>query len=164
MTTPAPQSPREDVPPAPPYTVGYSAPVVKALQDRTAASHAAFFVPHLKAGMRLLDCGCGPGSITMDLAVIIAPGEAVGVDISEGQVAQADLSARQRQVPNLRFQTADILSGYFSSTAFADRTIELGLMRRARLDRDIAAWPAWGCHPDAFWARTWCEVVGSCRP
>ena len=38
------------------------------LTRRTAAREGAFFHPHLRAGMRLLDCGCGPGSITLGLA------------------------------------------------------------------------------------------------
>jgi len=42
---------------------------------------AASLAPHLRAGMRLLDCGCGPGSITVDLAQAVAPGEAIGIDL-----------------------------------------------------------------------------------
>ena len=34
---------------------------------RTGAA-AAFLAPYLRSGMRLIDCGCGPGSITADLA------------------------------------------------------------------------------------------------
>ena len=40
-------------------------------------------------GMRLLDCGCGPGSITVDLAHAVAPGEAIGIDLREDALAQA---------------------------------------------------------------------------
>jgi SAM-dependent methyltransferase len=48
---------------------------------RTADNHAAFFLPYLKPGMRLLDLGCGPGSVTEGLAALVAPAETVGVDI-----------------------------------------------------------------------------------
>ena len=34
---------------------------------RTAERWAAFFFPHLRSDMRLLDVGCGPGSITSGL-------------------------------------------------------------------------------------------------
>ena len=44
-------------------------PVFEAeLALRTADKEAAFFLPHLRPGMRLLDLGSGPGSITLGLA------------------------------------------------------------------------------------------------
>ena len=36
--------------------------------------------------MRVLDLGCGPGSITLGLAETVAPGEVVGVDLQPAQV------------------------------------------------------------------------------
>jgi ubiquinone/menaquinone biosynthesis C-methylase UbiE len=49
---------------------------------RTAERNTAFLLPHLRPGMRLLDVGCGPGSITEGLAAAVAPGPAIGLDIS----------------------------------------------------------------------------------
>ena len=46
---------------------------------RTAERWAGFLLPHLRPGMRLLDLGCGPGSITAGLA---AGRRAVGVDFA----------------------------------------------------------------------------------
>lgn len=48
---------------------------------RSAQSHAAFLLPHLRPGMTVLDLGCGPGTITAGLAETVAPGCAVGVDL-----------------------------------------------------------------------------------
>src|SRR5215475_11250525 len=48
--------------------------------QRTAPAQAAFFLPHLRPGMDLLDLGCGPGSITIGLAAAVAPGRTTGVD------------------------------------------------------------------------------------
>jgi SAM-dependent methyltransferase len=62
---------------------------------RTAERWAAFLLPHLRPGMRLLDLGCGPGSITSELAAGLS---AVGVDldplaIEAVPVAAADAAA-----------------------------------------------------------------------
>lgn len=36
------------------------------LEERTASVDAAFLLPHLRSGMRVLDVGCGPGTISSD--------------------------------------------------------------------------------------------------
>jgi ubiquinone/menaquinone biosynthesis C-methylase UbiE len=48
--------------------------------------------------MRLLDCGCGPGTITLDLARLVSPGQAFGIDREPTQVGFAQDLARRRQV------------------------------------------------------------------
>jgi SAM-dependent methyltransferase len=73
---------------------------------RSAARNAAFLLPHLSPGQRLLDLGCGPGAITAGLADAVAPGPAVGVDRDAEFVAQArTLWTADR--PNLRFEVGD---------------------------------------------------------
>ena len=75
---------------------------------RRTGQAAAFFLPYLRPGMRLIDCGCGPGSITADLAEAVAPGEVVGFDLRPDALAQGRLLARERGLPNLTFELADI--------------------------------------------------------
>jgi ubiquinone/menaquinone biosynthesis C-methylase UbiE len=89
------------------YTPGYSANASDFMAQRRASTHAAFFTPRLRPGMRLLDCGCGPGTLTVDLAEFIAPGEAVGVDREATQVEAARTLARERGV-NARFEAASV--------------------------------------------------------
>ena len=55
-------TPRRDA-----YTHGHHASVVAQHGRRTAEEAAAFLLPRLRPGMRLLDAGCGPGSITAGL-------------------------------------------------------------------------------------------------
>lgn len=79
----------EDRPPDETYTPGYTANSSSFMARRTAQNHAAFLLPHLKPGMRLLDCGCGPGTITLGLSQTVAPGHVVGVDREQSQLGAA---------------------------------------------------------------------------
>jgi ubiquinone/menaquinone biosynthesis C-methylase UbiE len=89
-----------------------------ALTQRTAAQEAAFFVPHLRPGMRVLDAGCGPGSITVDLAAIVAPGQVVGIDAQPSQVEQARVLASARGRANASFAVADAYRLPFADATF----------------------------------------------
>ena len=80
----------------------------RAVFARRTGQVAAFLTPHLRAGMRLLDCGCGPGSITVDLAQAVAPGEAIGIDLREDALALGRALAGERGIANVTFQTASI--------------------------------------------------------
>lgn len=85
---------------------------------RTADVHAAFILPHLKPGMRLLDVGSGPGSITLGLAQRVAPGEVVGIDIDGDRVEQAREMATERGITNVRLETADVYALPFEDASF----------------------------------------------
>ena len=78
------------------YTHGHSAAVLSAHSRRGAADSAAYLLAHLRAGMDLLDVGCGPASITADLAERVAPGRVVALDAAAGalEAARATLSER----------------------------------------------------------------------
>ena len=102
-----------------------------AMAARTAPQAAAFFLPYLRAGMRLLDAGCGPGSITLDLARVVAPGEAVGIDIQPSQVERARAFAAQRGATNLRFEVADIYQLPFPDRSF-DAVFAHGVLMHLR--------------------------------
>lgn len=88
------------------------------IATRGAAEWAGFFLPHLRPGMRLLDVGSGPGSITLDLAAIVAPGEVVGVDVQEREVEAARVLAAERGVANVRFEVGDAYALPFPDASF----------------------------------------------
>lgn len=91
----------------------------RSMVQRSALKQAAFLIPHLRPGMRVLDCGSGPGSITADLASLVAPGEVVGIDISERDVDRARALAAERGVANVRFETGNVYE-----LPFADGTVD----------------------------------------
>lgn len=58
--------------------------------------------------MTVLDCGCGPGSITLDLASVIAPGKIVGIDTDAKAIARAERRIVEQKVSNASFRQADV--------------------------------------------------------
>jgi SAM-dependent methyltransferase len=69
---------------------------------------AGVLLPYLRSGMRLIDCGCGPGSITVDLAQVVAPGEAIGIDLREEALTHGRTLARDRGISNVTFRVASV--------------------------------------------------------
>lgn len=100
------------------YLHGYSEEFRRYHGSRTLANDAPFMVPHLRPGLTLLDCGCGPGSITCDLAVAVAPAQVVGIDIAQVQLDYAKELAAHRGIANVRFEVGNIYQLSFPAHSF----------------------------------------------
>ena len=92
------------------YTHGHQPAVVRSHSWRTAENSAAYLLPHLRPGVHLLDVGCGPGTITIDLARRVAPGEVHGIDPSTGVIETAIQNAADADCANVRFARGDVYS------------------------------------------------------
>jgi ubiquinone/menaquinone biosynthesis C-methylase UbiE len=90
------------------YTHGHHDSVLASHRTRTAANSAAYLLPHLEAGQRLLDVGCGPGTITVDLAQRLAPGEVVALEREASVLAEVERLAVGRGVDNLTTVVGDV--------------------------------------------------------
>jgi len=99
------------------YTPGYTEPTLRLMLKRTAAKNAAFFTPFLRRGMRVLDCGCGPGTITVDLANLVSPGRVVGIDLEATQLSSAQNCSRQQGI-NAWFGVASVYDLPFADDQF----------------------------------------------
>jgi ubiquinone/menaquinone biosynthesis C-methylase UbiE len=100
------------------YQHGHHASVVTNHAKRTAENSAAFFLPFLKPGMRLLDVGCGPGSITAGLAQRVEPGETIGIDPSPGVIETARSLADAKGPGHLAFEVGNIYEPRFAAESF----------------------------------------------
>ena len=100
------------------YTMGYSEEFQQLLRRRSAPTHAAYLLPRLSPGMRLLDFGCGPGSISLGLARAVEPGELHGVDVEESQINMARAAAQAGGHANAEFHVGDVTSLPFEDNYF----------------------------------------------
>lgn len=96
----------------------YGEAVRSLISARVAATDAAFFLPYLEAGMKLLDCGCGEGSITVGLAEILDSGSVIGVDVAPSALEKAMQLANKLELTNVRFQEAGIYDLPFPDESF----------------------------------------------
>ncbi len=87
-------------------------------QTRRLASDAAFILPYLRAGLDVLDVGCGPGSITLGLAAKVAPGRVLGVDLDNDRITIASRAAREAALDTVTFQTGDAYNLPMAEPAF----------------------------------------------
>ncbi|MFF8281776.1 methyltransferase domain-containing protein [Streptomyces albus] len=90
------------------YTHGHHESVLRSHRWRTAANSAAYLLGELRAGHRVLDVGCGPGTITADLAALVPEGSVTGLDAAPGVLEQARATAAERGLDNLTFTTGDV--------------------------------------------------------
>lgn len=100
------------------YTPGYTQNATEFMAQRSAHTHAAFLLPHLRDSLRLLDCGCGPGSVTCDFARIITSGHVTGIDLEESQIESARNRAASLKLPNVTFEVGSIYELPFPDASF----------------------------------------------
>jgi len=102
------------------YLHGHHDSVLRSHRWRTAENSAGYLLGRLAAGARVLDLGCGPGTITAGLAARVPDGNVVGVDaVLEILFSARDEAARQRRV------NASFAAGDAYRLGFADGTFDV---------------------------------------
>ena len=89
------------------YTHGHHASVLRSHTWRTALNSAGYLLPHLKPNMIILDVGCGPGTITADLATYVPNGKVIGLERAPDVLDKARSHAAEKGVNNISFATGD---------------------------------------------------------
>jgi SAM-dependent methyltransferase len=95
------------------------------MRSRSAADYADFVLPSIGRADRVLDVGCGPGSITLGLAA--AAGHVTGVDLEDADFADARSYAEEHGVENIEFREGSIYRLDFPD-ASVDVCTLLGMM------------------------------------
>ncbi len=102
----------------PDYTMGFSEEFMESLRRYTAQASAAYLLPNLRPGIRILDFGCGPGTISVGLAKAVAPGELHGVDMEQSQIDLAKSVAQTNGIDNAKFHVGDVTGLPFEDDFF----------------------------------------------
>ncbi|KAF7302787.1 Methyltransf-25 domain-containing protein [Mycena kentingensis (nom. inval.)] len=103
------------------YTHGHQASVLRAHSSRTAQNSCAYLLAALKPGMHILDVGCGPGTITADLARLVPDGRVTGIEHSPAQepvLQQAREHAATQGISNVEFSIGDAHALPFPDNSF----------------------------------------------
>ena len=103
------------------YTHGHHESVLRSHRWRTAENSAGYLLPLLHPGMRVLDVGCGPGTITMDLADIVGPeGRVTALERTDDALDLARAEAAARGTTNV-----DFVVGNVQDLDLADRSFDV---------------------------------------
>lgn len=100
------------------YAQGHEPATLASHGARTAGNSAGYLLPVLTPGMTLLDIGCGPGSVTLDLAQQVAPGRVVGIENVEEPLIAAREAASARGDTRTRFRRGDAHALPFEDDTF----------------------------------------------
>ncbi len=133
------------------YTHGHHESVLRSHRWRTAENSAGYLLPHLGAGLTVLDVGCGPGTITADLAELVAPGRLTATEITEEALELGRAEVASRGIATVDFEIADLQALPFAEDSFdvvhahqvlqhvADPVCALGEMRRVARPGGVVA-------------------------
>ncbi|GJE97199.1 S-adenosyl-L-methionine-dependent methyltransferase [Phanerochaete sordida] len=100
------------------YTHGHSEAVLRSHSSRTATSSAAYLLPYLKPDMTILDVGCGPGTISADLATYVPQGHITAMEYVADVLETARACASARGVRNISFSVGDAQALPFPDASF----------------------------------------------
>jgi len=100
------------------YTPGHTANASSFMAARDLESHGFFLLPLLQAGFDVLDAGCGPATISADIADAVFPGKVTALDISTSELDHGRRLAEGREIVNLEFMAGSAYEIPFPDNSF----------------------------------------------
>src|SRR5215469_4877323 len=100
------------------YLHGHHESVLRSHRWRTAENSAAYLLARLPISARVLDIGCGPGTITAGLAAAVPGGHVIGIDRAVGVLDNARAEAERQGVRNISFEVGDAYGLAFANDSF----------------------------------------------
>lgn len=150
------------------YTHGHHESVLRSHRWRNVENSAGYLLPYLRPGAEVLDVGCGPGTITVDLARRNG-GYPDGGRLLKSWAMRAGFAEVRCSASVWCFATADerawwggMWADRVRESAFASRAVELGLATRDDLDGLAAAWRDWTADDEAWFSVLNGEIL--CSP
>lgn len=100
------------------YPAGHHESVLRSHLSRTAQNSAQHLLPYLRPGMKILDIGCGPGTITASLGDLVGlSGNVIGLDPSADVIEQASKNSWSEH-SNVIFEVGDAERLRFEDSSF----------------------------------------------
>jgi len=133
------------------YLHGHHDSVLRSHRWRTPENSAGYLLAHLSPGLKILDVGCGPGTITAGLAALVPQGSVVGIDAAGDVLAEARGEAERQGFSNVSFDIGDVYRLAFGRASFdvvhahqvlqhlSDPVAALAEMRRVCRDGGVVA-------------------------
>ena len=100
------------------YTPGHTANASRFMAARDLESHGFFLLPLLQSGFDVLDAGCGPATISADIADAVFPGKVTAIDICPSELEHGRRLAEGREIVNLEFLAASVYGIPFADSSF----------------------------------------------
>ena len=88
------------------------------LEDRSLASICPPLRRFIVPGSVVLDVGCGPGAIALEVASVVERGQVIGIDSDPNKIQRATSIASQGRVENVEFRLGDATSLSFKDDFF----------------------------------------------
>ena len=100
------------------YTPGHTPNAFSFMAVRDLDSHGFFLTPFLQADLEVLDAGCGPATISADIADVVFPGKVTALDISSSELDHGRRLAEGREIVNLEFVAGSAYEMPFPDNSF----------------------------------------------